>query len=125
MDTLTGTCVRAFAGSPASVSQARAWVTSFLPASPAADDVALMTSELVTNAIVHSGSGLPGGEVLVSVSTGRTWIRVDVFDQGELSASIDAPPGLGLGLEIVARLADLFGADGPDRWFSVRTGGVR
>ncbi len=125
MDTLTGTCVRAFAGSPASVSQARAWVASFLPASPSADDVALMTSELVTNAIQYSASGLPGGEVVVSVRTGRTWIRVDVLDQGGLPGGTAAPPGLGLGLGIVARLADLFGADGPDRWFSVRTGGVR
>ena len=39
MDTLTGTCVRTFTGSPASVSQARAWVASFLPGLPAADEL--------------------------------------------------------------------------------------
>ncbi len=118
--------VRAFPGVPESVSEARTWAASFLPPGAAvADDVVLMTSELVTNAIQHSGSGLPGGVVLVSVTTGKTWVRVDVFDQGELPASTGAPPGLGMGLEIVAQLADVSGGDGSDRWFSVCTGGAR
>ena len=122
MDTLTGTCVRTFTGSPASVSQARAWVASFLPGSPAADDAALLTSELFTNAILYSASRLPGGVVLVSVRTGKTWIRVDVIDQGEVPPCIAAPPGLGQGLEIVRQLADAFGDEDGSRWFSLRTG---
>jgi anti-sigma regulatory factor (Ser/Thr protein kinase) len=100
-------------------------VTGFLPGSPAADDAALMTSELFTNAILYSASRLPGGVVLVSVRTGNTWIRVDVFDQGDIPPCIAAPSGLGQGLEIVRQLADVFGADGPDRWFSLRLGGAR
>lgn len=47
---------RSFAGRPESVGAARAWVTGFLPGSPAADGAALMTSELVTNAILYSAS---------------------------------------------------------------------
>jgi anti-sigma regulatory factor (Ser/Thr protein kinase) len=125
MDTLAGTCTRAFAGVPESVSAARVWVASFLPGSPAAYDAALMTSELVTNAISYSASGLPGGVVLVSVSTGSTWIRVDVFDQGDLPASAVVERGLGLGLVLISQLADTFGADDADKWFALRTCGVR
>jgi serine/threonine-protein kinase RsbW len=121
MDTLMGTCVRTFTGSPASVSQARAWVASFLPGSPVADDAALLTSELFTNAILYSASRLPGGVVLVSVRTGRTWIRVDVIDQGEVPPRIAAPPGLGQGLEIIRQLADAFGDEDGSRWFSLTT----
>jgi anti-sigma regulatory factor (Ser/Thr protein kinase) len=51
---------RVFDGRPESVSAARAWAAGFASGS-AADDVALMTSELVTNAILHSASRLPGG----------------------------------------------------------------
>jgi hypothetical protein len=52
-------------------------------------------------------------------------VRVDVTDQGAVPPDLTAPRGLGLGLVLVAALADVFGADGPDRWFAVRTGGAR
>lgn len=119
MHTLMGTSVRSFAGTPASVSQARAWVASFMPGSPAAHDAALLTSELFTNAILYSASRLPGGVVLVSVRTGSSWIRVDVTDQGEIPPCTAAPPGLGQGLEIVRQLADAFGDEDASRWFSL------
>jgi anti-sigma regulatory factor (Ser/Thr protein kinase) len=118
------TCTRIFAGRPESVSVARGWVAGFAPGS-AADDVALMTSELVTNAVLHSASGLPGGQVAVSVQAVDDMVRVDVVDQGAVLPDLTAPRGLGLGLVLVAALADVFGADGPDRWFAVRTGGAR
>ena len=121
----TTACTRAFAGHPGSVATARAWVTGFVPGSPAADDVALLTSELVTNAILHSASRLPGGQVTVSVQTADGMVRVDVTDQGELPPRFPRNRGLGQGLALVAALADVFGADGPDRWFAVRTGGAR
>jgi anti-sigma regulatory factor (Ser/Thr protein kinase) len=119
------TCTRAFAGHPESVAAARAWVTGFVPGSPAADDVALLTSELITNAILHSASRLPGGQVTVSVQAADGMVRVDVTDQGELPPRFPRNRGLGQGLALVAALADVFGADGPDRWFAVRTGGAR
>jgi anti-sigma regulatory factor (Ser/Thr protein kinase) len=125
MDTLTGTATRAFAGTPESVSEARAWVAGFLPGSPAAADASLMTSELFTNAVLYSASRLPGGQVTVSVRTENGSARVDVIDQGEIPLCLAAPHGLGQGLEIVRQLADVFGADGPDRWFSLRLGGAR
>ena len=120
-----GADVRAFAGTPESVSAARAWVAGFLPGSTAADDVALMTSELVTNAIQYSASRLPGGVVLVGIRTGKTWIRVDVFDQGEIPPGLAASSGLGQGLEIVRQLADAYGDEDGSRWFSLHLGGAR
>jgi anti-sigma regulatory factor (Ser/Thr protein kinase) len=118
------TCTRAFAGLPESVSAARAWVAGFMPGSPAAGDAALLTSELVTNASLHSASRLPGGQVTVSVRAMDDMVRVDVVDQGAVPPNLTAPRGLGLGLPIVAALADVFGADGCDRWFALRMGGA-
>ena len=115
---------RAFAGRPESVRAARSWVAGFFGSSAAAD-AALMTSELFTNAVLHSASGLPGGAVTVTVTPGDGTARVDVIDQGEMPACATAPHGLGKGLVIVAQLAELFGADGSDRWFALRTGGAR
>ena len=118
------TCTRAFAGCPESVSAARSWVAGFFPVPAAAADAALMTSELFTNAILYSASRLPGGQVTVSVGTSGGSVRVDVIDQGEAPPCMAAPSGLGRGLEIVSQLADASCADGPDRWFALRTGGA-
>ncbi len=108
-DTVAGTkppavtCTRAFAGSPESVSAARSWVAGFFPDPATAADAALMTSELVTNAIQHSASRLPGGQVTVSVQAGDGTVRVDVIDQGQLPPRFPRRPGLGQGL---ARVSD-------------------
>ena len=117
----TVACTRAFAGLPESVSAARSWVAGFFPDPSAAADAALMTSELVTNAIQYSASGLPGGAFTVSVLTGDGSARVDVIDQGEAPPCTAAAAGIGKGLVIVSQLADESGADGADRWFSLRT----
>jgi anti-sigma regulatory factor (Ser/Thr protein kinase) len=119
------TCTRVFAGCPESVSAARSWVAGFFPGPAIAADAALMTSELVTNAIQHSASGLPGGQVTVSVQAGDGTVRVDVTDQGALPPCWPSAHGLGQGLAIVAALADATGADGSGRWFALRTGGAR
>jgi anti-sigma regulatory factor (Ser/Thr protein kinase) len=116
---------RAFPGCPESVSAARSWVAGFLPGSPAAHDAALMTSELVTNAILYSASRLPGGRVTVAVRTGDGSVRVDVIDQGAAPAGVAAPSGLGAGLPLVGQLADAFGCRGSDHWFVLSDGGAR
>jgi signal transduction histidine kinase len=83
-------CTRAFAGHPGSVGAGR--VTGFVPGSPAADDLALLTSELITNAILHSASRLPGGEVTVSVQAADGMVRVDVTNLGELPPRFPPEP---------------------------------
>ena len=115
------TCTRVFAGCPESVSAARSWVAGFFPVPAAAADAALMTSELMTNAVLHSASRLPGGQVTVSVLNGDGMVRVDVIDQGQVPSGARACHGLGQGLVLVSQLADTFGADGTDRWFTVAT----
>jgi serine/threonine-protein kinase RsbW len=126
--------VRTFAGRPETVRAARVWVVSYLLGSPAADDAALMVSELVTNSLRYSRSGLPGGSVTVNLKIGAGRLRVDVIDQGPgyeratAPACIDTPldgvPGLGAGLIIVRKLADTWGAEGPDSWFTLSLGGA-
>jgi anti-sigma regulatory factor (Ser/Thr protein kinase) len=99
-------------------------VAGFFPCPAAAADAALMTSELVTNAVLYSASGLPGGQVTVSVRIADDVTRVGVTDQGPVPACSAGLPGLGLGLAIVRELADVCGTDGPDRWFELRTAEV-
>jgi anti-sigma regulatory factor (Ser/Thr protein kinase) len=121
----TAAVTRSFPGLPEAVSAARSWVAGFFPVPATAADAALMTSELVTNAILYSASRLPGGQVTVSVGIAGGSLRVDVIDQGEIATRMTAPRGLGLGLALVAALADASGADGRDRWFALQAGGAR
>jgi len=74
-----------------------------------ADDVRLMVGELLANAVVHAGGF---GEVTVSSSPGR--VRVTVTDTDERlprpRRARSIQPG-GRGLNIVAALADRWGAE--------------
>jgi serine/threonine-protein kinase RsbW len=129
---LTVDAVRTFPGTSGSARAARVWVVSLLPTgSPAADDITLMTSELVTNALRYSRSGLPRGSVTVSLTISAGQVCVDVIDQGpppELAEPvINADLGeahLGVGLVIVRELADAFGVEGPHRWFTLNLDAV-
>lgn len=128
--TLIPGLARTFPGTPESVAEVRSFVAGALPAEPAADDAVLMASELATNAVVHSASRLPGGLYSVEITPTATGMaRIDVIDQGPLpEAETDEPglgAGLGAGLGIVSQLATTFGADGPDRWFTVTTEAYR
>jgi len=73
---------RAFPGTPHQVKVARHFVTSLLAGSPLCDDAVLVISELFTNALQHTGSGRPGGLVVVQVSRWRQGVRIAVTDQG-------------------------------------------
>ncbi|RSN05167.1 ATP-binding protein [Nonomuraea sp. WAC 01424] len=69
-------------GIPSQVSRARGLVTAALGRDhPLHDDVVLLTSELATNAILHSRSG-DGGSFTVSVLSSDTTVRVCVADGG-------------------------------------------
>jgi two-component sensor histidine kinase len=83
-----------------------------------------LTSELVTNAIAHTASGM-GGKVIVTVYRADTRVRVEVQDDGSEQAPVVHPVGeareSGFGLELVELLADRWGHCGGRRsrvvWF--------
>lgn len=106
-------------GTPESVRAARRMVRQVLgDEHPAAETVQLVVSELVTNAIVHSKSGAPGGTVTVALCPGPGGLLVQVRDDGGpseprlASAAADPRNGAehGYGLLLVDALADRWGS---------------
>ena len=71
-------------GCPEHVSRARAYVAAL--AGPAAETAALLTSELVTNAVLHTRSGRDGGTVTVIVIGVPDGLLVEVIDGGPRQA---------------------------------------
>ena len=114
---------RAFPATPAQVREARQFLTGILDGHPATDDAVLCLSELVTNAVLHSRSGGPGGHFRVRAEVDGSRVRVEVSDQGgpwERSGKEDEQNGRGL--LVVAQLARNFGRTGDDQagwrvWF--------
>jgi anti-sigma regulatory factor (Ser/Thr protein kinase) len=93
--------------------------------------VALVLSELVTNAVQHGGAG-PMESVHVRVETAPGRIRVEVHDPGwgdaEPPPRTQQPDG-GHGLLLVEHLADDHGreptdAGGSRAWFEIRLDGL-
>jgi anti-sigma regulatory factor (Ser/Thr protein kinase) len=79
----TVTFERSYIGTADQVRQVRADLTAVAKGCPVADDLVLLGSELATNAVVHSRSGLPGGlfTVRAEVCLGDSaWLEVE--DQG-------------------------------------------
>jgi anti-sigma regulatory factor (Ser/Thr protein kinase) len=112
-----------FPGEARSIARARRFVSAELVGvvAVAVDDIALMVSELVTNAIRHAGT-----EFRVNVERTPQDVRVSVTDgaPGHPVARRPAPHELsGRGLMIVDRLSDAWGVDergrGKTVWFSV------
>jgi anti-sigma regulatory factor (Ser/Thr protein kinase) len=69
-------------GSERSVAYARRFVRDMIGAGhPAVDDAELCTSELVTNAVAHTASGV-GGRVSITVAAGADGLRIGVTDDG-------------------------------------------
>lgn len=101
-------------GQTRNVAEARAFVAKTLGAQhPCCDTAVLLCSELVTNAVVHSASGLPGGTVTIVVLRLTGAVRVEVIDHGSTASTpvvkgeVLAPDGHGLFL--VDQLADSWG----------------
>jgi serine/threonine-protein kinase RsbW len=107
---------RMFAGTASQVGEARNWVHQLvcgLASTDAADQARVLTSELVTNAVVHSASGRPGGTVTVVVIRDANGIAVHVHDLGgpavpRMRHSGEMAEG-GRGLMIVAQVAAEWG----------------
>jgi len=116
-------------GRPEQVSRARAFVAAL--AGPAAETAALLTSELVTNAVLHTGSGWDGGTVTVVVIDVPDGLLVEVVDGGsadggpEVSTDRHAAGGHGLFLveQLAARWGFLRDGGGTTVWFQIGAGG--
>jgi two-component sensor histidine kinase len=93
------------------------------------DDVLLLVTELVTNAVCHSSAG-PDGLVRVELRRGADVVRVAVSDEGT-GFTTDAPLERseavgGWGLALVDRIADRWAitptASGTCAWFEIGYG---
>lgn len=114
-------------GTPDSIGEARAFVARHLDAHPRSGDAVLMVSEVATNAVRHTRSGLGGSyKVLVGLTIGT--VRVEVQDQG--GETVPCPKQDsgdregGRGVAIVDMLADQWGYDPARRvfWFELAAG---
>jgi serine/threonine-protein kinase RsbW len=119
---------RVFAGRPDQVGAARRFVAAALdPKMDGYDAACLLTSEAVTNALLHSASGGEDGTLLVTWSIRGDRLRVEIHDSG-------GPMGprrrvhhvesiTGRGLDLFEALSSGWGFDGgPDGrtvWFEL------
>jgi anti-sigma regulatory factor (Ser/Thr protein kinase) len=118
------TSKRSFSAYEKSVAEARHFVSGFTADLPPdlQDSVALMVSELVTNALVHGSSGFD-----VAVDRSADQVRVSVSDRGDGTPEVRSPDSTephGRGLQIVEALSDEWGiipnfAAGKTVWFQV------
>ena len=104
--------------------QARRFVTDVLAdeaSEPVASTVALLVSEMVTNAVLHART-----EITVSVEYQGDWLRVEVADSSPVGPTVrnfTTQAATGRGLQLVEELADRWGTepspDGKVVWFEV------
>jgi anti-sigma regulatory factor (Ser/Thr protein kinase) len=116
------------------VSGARAFITRTLAASSTgqridSDAASLLTSELVTNAVMHTLSGAEDGTVTVVVVDVRDGVLVEVIDDGSADTPVvkgDVFTADGHGLYLVQHLAAQWGylrdAAGTTVWFHLVAG---
>jgi anti-sigma regulatory factor (Ser/Thr protein kinase) len=101
-------------GRPEHVREARAFVAKSVgELHPSLDNAILLTSELVTNAVMHSTSRCHGGTISLLVMEAAGGLRIEVADQGsDLSSPVvrgDVYASDGHGLFLVQTLADQWG----------------
>lgn len=115
-------------GCRSQVARARAFVARTLgPEHPGTEVAVLLTSELVTNAVLHSDSRDGGGPVTVAVARLGGWLRIEVSDAGSACSAPVVKKNVcassGHGLFLVEALAQEWGySRGEHRttvWFSL------
>jgi anti-sigma regulatory factor (Ser/Thr protein kinase) len=120
-------------GRPEQVSRARAFVAGLAGQTACGADVAaLLTSELVTNAMLHTSSGTAHGTVTVVVVDGADGLMVEVIDDGspargpEVQGDRYASHGHGLFLveQLAARWGYLRDLAGTTVWFQLDRDGA-
>jgi two-component sensor histidine kinase len=98
---------------------------------PVRDDILLLVTELVTNAVRHGGVG-PDQSLRVELRRWPRRVRVEVAHPGSGFVHKPLPPSAdaagGWGLVLVDRIADRWGitndAGGTCVWFELRSGGT-
>jgi two-component sensor histidine kinase len=93
----------------------------------AREDILLLVTELVTNAVRHAGVG-PDRSLRVELRRAARWVRVEVAHPGNGFQHKPEPPSLdaggGWGLVLLDRIADRWGitswAGGTCVWFELR-----
>jgi serine/threonine-protein kinase RsbW len=80
---------------------------------PVREAARLAVSEAVSNVVVHSYRDSDGGDFTLRVEWGRGELRVIVRDEGCGMAPRMDSPGAGLGLPLIATLADSFSVTAP------------
>ena len=97
---------------PETVGEARAAVTAFAERAGASDErleaIRLAASEAVTNAVKYAYDGHGRGSVNVSASCLEDEVWLLVADSGSGLRPRRKHPGLGLGLALIAQMADDF-----------------
>jgi serine/threonine-protein kinase RsbW len=118
---------------PGAATAARCEVTRRLStrvAVNALEDVRLLLTELVTNALRHSAV-TPEDEIGVRAELGNGTVRIEVHDPGGDGEVEQRPPGVrggGYGLFLVDRLTDRWGVeqrDGTTVWAELPAGAAR
>jgi serine/threonine-protein kinase RsbW len=104
---------RTFRGTPASVPEARRFVSELLTGCPARETLMTCVSELCANAVEHTDSG-NGGVFIVEVDCSRQGVaRVSVTDEGGRSVpargTLDPMAEGGRGLAMVAACTSRWG----------------
>jgi anti-sigma regulatory factor (Ser/Thr protein kinase) len=104
-----------FPGTSDQVRVARRALTTALGNSPAADEIVLCLSEMVTNAVRHSASAALGGTVRVRAEiTGGAGVYLEVIDDGGPWQSSGSNDGHLHGLGIVRSLATSLAISGSE-----------
>jgi serine/threonine-protein kinase RsbW len=109
-------------GRPESAAGAREFAGKALAGYPAVGDAITALNEMVTNAVQHSRSGLPGGTLEVRLTvTAAAAVLAEVADDGPLGApAITTRENFaerGRGLVLVEALTRAWGSDGRGLWW--------
>jgi serine/threonine-protein kinase RsbW len=110
-------CEQSWPASPEHVGAARKAVSAAARRAGAEDEVLdavrLAVSEAVSNVIVHGYRGAPSGAFTLEVEWEDDELRITVRDQGRGMQPRTDSPGAGLGLPLIASLAETFTVTAP------------
>jgi serine/threonine-protein kinase RsbW len=110
-------CVESWPAAPEHVGSARRVVTAAARRAgaddPVLDAVRLAVSEAVSNAILHGYRDAGSGAFTVAVELEDDELRVTVRDEGCGMQPRADSPGAGLGLPLIANLAETFSVTAP------------